>query len=268
MQESFLLQAVADLIMKTTQKIQIDDVVGITCDRCKQSFAKDDVEWHEFHSIEFVGGYYSVFGDGNTVSVDLCQHCIKETIAPWIRVSTPTISDDALLGVQQSAERACAAIDETLQVVEESNQRIADMEDAAKQPNDDTSISDAISRLKGSLRPPSDRHVTIEEMRVYRGQGGRTRKTYQLDELIKEMPGDLQSQEWASGTPVGVEFGAGHARFNLVHAQALITFGNPLDALWWLMTNNSVLRARPMQLAIDSEDGCAEVLDVLVSLTQ
>jgi hypothetical protein len=87
--------------MKTNQKIQIDDVVGITCDRCKQSFAKDDVEWHECHSIEFVGGYYSVFGDGNTVSIDLCQQCVKETIGSWIRVSTPTRLDDALLGIQQ-----------------------------------------------------------------------------------------------------------------------------------------------------------------------
>jgi uncharacterized protein (DUF2384 family) len=118
------------------------------------------------------------------------------------------------------------------------------------------------------LRAPDGRHVTIEQMSTYYEPDGSTRKKHQLDGFLKGMPEDSQWKEWANGSPVGTEFGAEHARFNRVHAQTLITFGNPLDAVSWLITNSSVLHARPMHLAIDSEEGCAAVLDVLAGLAQ
>jgi hypothetical protein len=46
-----------------------------------------DGEWDEHISIAFRGGYYSIFGDGNEVELDLCQHCFKEVLGQWIRVT-------------------------------------------------------------------------------------------------------------------------------------------------------------------------------------
>ena len=34
----------------------------------------------KFHHIDFFGGYGSVFGDGNRLKVDICQHCLKKII--------------------------------------------------------------------------------------------------------------------------------------------------------------------------------------------
>lgn len=60
----------------------------LVCDRCGVGAEMDD-EYHEFTSIEYRAGYGSIFGDGNEVEVDLCQHCIKETLGAWIRVTDP-----------------------------------------------------------------------------------------------------------------------------------------------------------------------------------
>jgi hypothetical protein len=64
----------------------------LCCDRCAREADIDDVdcEFHEFTSIEYKAGYGSVFGDGNKVEVDLCQHCLKELLGAWIRVTDPT----------------------------------------------------------------------------------------------------------------------------------------------------------------------------------
>jgi hypothetical protein len=35
-----------------------------------------------------VGGYSSIFGDGNSVSIDLCQGCLKQNLGPWLRVDS------------------------------------------------------------------------------------------------------------------------------------------------------------------------------------
>lgn len=45
--------------------------------KCKQL---DVIEWQEFYHINFEGGYGSIFGDGEVVRVDLCQHCLKEIL--------------------------------------------------------------------------------------------------------------------------------------------------------------------------------------------
>ena len=63
----------------------------LVCDRCGREAELDDAdgEFHEFTSIEHRAGYGSVFGDGNDVEVDLCQHCLKVTLGSWIRVTDP-----------------------------------------------------------------------------------------------------------------------------------------------------------------------------------
>jgi len=43
-------------------------------------------EWQERLSIDHLGGFESVFGDGNTVRLDLCQYCVREALGPWLRI--------------------------------------------------------------------------------------------------------------------------------------------------------------------------------------
>jgi len=61
---------------------------SVICDKCKTEFyyneQKDELETQEFCYIRFIGGYNSVFGDGNEVKIDLCQHCLKELIGDLI----------------------------------------------------------------------------------------------------------------------------------------------------------------------------------------
>ena len=72
--------------MKTFKVVPTEAISEITCDRCKVRFTVDDDGWHEIQTIEFHAGYGSVFGDGLNVSIDLCQHCLKETLGQWLRV--------------------------------------------------------------------------------------------------------------------------------------------------------------------------------------
>ena len=61
----------------------------VTCDRCSREMLPGDLdcEHQERLTVGFRAGYSSVFGDGNLVEVDMCQHCIKEVLGPWLRVT-------------------------------------------------------------------------------------------------------------------------------------------------------------------------------------
>lgn len=63
----------------------------IRCDRCGRLAELGEVEFHKFACIDLLAGYGSIFGDGNTVQIDLCQHCLKETLGPWLRVTEPAV---------------------------------------------------------------------------------------------------------------------------------------------------------------------------------
>jgi hypothetical protein len=55
----------------------------ITCDCCKKTFHKDtDIwEYQEMMHWETRAGYGSnVFGDGDELSLDLCQYCVKDLL--------------------------------------------------------------------------------------------------------------------------------------------------------------------------------------------
>lgn len=67
-------------------------VKELVCDRCGREALCDDTdgEFHEFVSIESRAGYGSVFGAGNRVEIELCQHCIKDTLGSWIRITDPS----------------------------------------------------------------------------------------------------------------------------------------------------------------------------------
>lgn len=62
-------------------------VTDIVCDKCNKLFnyETDVMEFQEILSIDFWGGYLSVFGDGVNVKCDLCQHCLKELLGDYLR---------------------------------------------------------------------------------------------------------------------------------------------------------------------------------------
>lgn len=66
-------------------------VQNLICDRCGREAERDDqdCEFHEFTSIQYRAGYGSAFGDGTRVEIDLCQHCVKDTLGAWIRITNP-----------------------------------------------------------------------------------------------------------------------------------------------------------------------------------
>jgi len=70
----------------------VQEVASCTCDRCQKRMMPDDPDWHEKVSVAFRGGFDSIFGDGNEVSLDLCQQCVKETLGAWLRI-TPLEGD-------------------------------------------------------------------------------------------------------------------------------------------------------------------------------
>jgi hypothetical protein len=60
-----------------------------TCDRCGLEMRQEtyDGEWEERLAVVFRAGYHSLFGDGNLVELDLCQHCVKDVLGQWLRVT-------------------------------------------------------------------------------------------------------------------------------------------------------------------------------------
>lgn len=69
-------------------------LVAKVCDRCKRrvELAKlhDHVEAQEFLKIEWICGYGSIIGDGDSYAVDLCEMCVKELLLPHARLMHST----------------------------------------------------------------------------------------------------------------------------------------------------------------------------------
>ncbi|MGB7421128.1 MAG: hypothetical protein WA917_04575 [Comamonas sp.] len=82
--------------------MQIKDVrlesftVQIQCDRCDVLAEDGEVDFSEMASIHIKAGYGSIFGDGNDVQVDLCQHCLKLALGQWLRVTNPAQEEVSL----------------------------------------------------------------------------------------------------------------------------------------------------------------------------
>ena len=67
--------------MKIFGKKEVPSIVGVKCDACKKEYHIDDVfEIQEFFHIRNHCGYGSIFDDGATVEVDICQHCMRSII--------------------------------------------------------------------------------------------------------------------------------------------------------------------------------------------
>lgn len=70
---------------RTTEVLRPDTIV---CDVCgmQYSYTHDIFEAQEFISIDFVAGFGSVFGDGNKVNLDMCQHCASRLLGKHLQV--------------------------------------------------------------------------------------------------------------------------------------------------------------------------------------
>jgi hypothetical protein len=66
------------------------DLESITCDCCGKEYKFDggfeQMDAQEFHSMCFVGGYDSIFGDMNKVELDLCQYCLRNRLGDLLRI--------------------------------------------------------------------------------------------------------------------------------------------------------------------------------------
>ena len=61
----------------------VKKLVSVTCDVCKKEYTykgEEGMEAQEFYSMQVNGGYGSVFGDGEEVFLDICQHCFKKLV--------------------------------------------------------------------------------------------------------------------------------------------------------------------------------------------
>ena len=70
------------MITYKTEMVEQKKLDKFVCDRCKKE-VKFQIELQETHSIRFIGGYTSVFGDMNNISCDLCQQCLKDLIGDF-----------------------------------------------------------------------------------------------------------------------------------------------------------------------------------------
>ncbi|HBD94870.1 MAG TPA: hypothetical protein DC057_11930 [Spirochaetia bacterium] len=85
------------MIIKKTKTVKVEKTTHVVCDKCGKQYGLDyrnhdsgNEIWEaqEFHHINFVGGFASVFGDGTKVECDLCQHCLLEMIGNFCRKDT------------------------------------------------------------------------------------------------------------------------------------------------------------------------------------
>ncbi len=92
-------------------------VKQIRCDRCDRLAEVGDaeLEFQEFVSINQQAGYASIFGDGNHVQVDLCQHCLKDVLGPWLRIDDPSAKTLGLFDPDRHGGEFPSAADASLQ---------------------------------------------------------------------------------------------------------------------------------------------------------
>lgn len=91
-------------------------VKQIRCDRCDRlaEVGDSEIEFQEFVSIDRKAGYASIFGDGNHVQVDLCQHCLKDVLGPWLRIGDPSAKSLGLFDPDRHGGEFPAAADALL----------------------------------------------------------------------------------------------------------------------------------------------------------
>ena len=74
-------------MIKTKEKDEViikKTIISKVCDKCGKEY-DSPFEMKEFLHINFIGGYGSIFGDGNSVKCDICQHCLHDMIKHFVR---------------------------------------------------------------------------------------------------------------------------------------------------------------------------------------
>lgn len=78
--------------MRETKEVTqtVEWTSAIICNKCGRTCKipeeSGDLELQEFLSVEWHGGYGSIFGDELHCSLDLCQHCVMETVGKYVMV--------------------------------------------------------------------------------------------------------------------------------------------------------------------------------------
>lgn len=72
--------------MQQFSKVEVFSLSAKVCDRCGCRAELAASEFQEFLSVDRVAGYGSVFGDGECLRLDLCQHCTKTLLGAWIQL--------------------------------------------------------------------------------------------------------------------------------------------------------------------------------------
>lgn len=74
--------------MREYRSRTVQELAACICDRCQRRLTSDEPgEWQERLSFDQSCGFDSVFGDDNTISLDLCQHCVREVLGQWLRIT-------------------------------------------------------------------------------------------------------------------------------------------------------------------------------------
>lgn len=75
-------------MLKTeTQMVEQEVITHYICNKCGLTVEMEDNNWEdqEFFHYSFTGGYGSIFGDMFSGRIDLCQHCFKQLLGPYIK---------------------------------------------------------------------------------------------------------------------------------------------------------------------------------------
>jgi hypothetical protein len=75
--------------MKHYKNVIIEEVSNLTCDGCGEQATPCDYAFHEFISVNQRCGYGSIHGDGNQLSIDLCQQCFADMCGDSLTITQP-----------------------------------------------------------------------------------------------------------------------------------------------------------------------------------
>lgn len=73
--------------MRITTEAPVPVITAVVCDCCKKEYHPyyDEMELQEFLHYTNTGGYASIFGDGVTMTLDLCQRCTRTLLGDYMR---------------------------------------------------------------------------------------------------------------------------------------------------------------------------------------
>lgn len=96
-------------MLEYREKLELE-ACACQCDRCGLRIQIGEPGWDEKLSIGWHDGPASLFGEGATISIDLCQNCARDTLGKWLRITEPDtmpvarpLSVSSLRGIVQHA---------------------------------------------------------------------------------------------------------------------------------------------------------------------